>query len=382
MTGTCPRCHETYSVSGDCSCDGQNPPGSGRDHRRPARAVHRIDRSRSAAALDRAEVTRFRVADVAVRDLLACDIPGPNDRPTCEACLDRLSEILRATPGITLALNESRAGVAGIDYRTLGGTTGGSKTLPLVINQRAIEARDRLRTALWAAVGACLHARLDHTSPRDDVPHRGDLPAMAEWLSWRIDAMPGHPLTEHVPGSIALAVEYALHVLERPATRQRLGVCGCGGHVSAIRGAKVARCDTCDTEYDAPTLRAQRLTELDDQLCTAAEIAELTTYLSQTITSGRDVVRRRINVWATRGTLVAASVDVTTHEPRYRFGEVYALLLRYEARHVHSWGKWTQAPEQPDPDVVVMVRGCEFEGCTETKTRRRPAPRSTTRRTS
>lgn len=340
---------------------------------------HQVDRSRSANSLRLAEATVFTDVDQAVRDLLACQVEGPNGRSTCEACLDRLGVILRATGGVALALNESRAGVGGIDYRSLGGTTGGSKTIPLVINQRAIEARDRLRTALWSAVGACLHARLEHTSPRDDVPHRGDLPAMAEWLSWRIDSMPGHPLTEHAPSSITSAVEYALHVLDRPATRQRLGPCSCGGFVSAVAGSRVARCDSCDLEYDAATLRQQRLTELDDQLCTAAEIADLTTYLSRWITAPRDVVRRRVNVWSSRGTVIASSVDVTTREPRYRFGDVYALLLRHEARHVHSWAKWERATEQPDPDVVVMVRVCEFEGCTETKTRTRPAP--TTRRT-
>lgn len=376
MIDPCPRCHEIGSVSGDCC--GWHPPLTLDVERDPAPVLHlhRVDRSRSATSLRLAESTHFRGLDQAVRDLLACQVAGPNGRSTCEECLDRLGVILRGTPAVVMDLNASRAGTGGIDYRTLGGATGGSKTLPLVINQGAIDARDRLRAALWSAVGACLHARLEHTSPRDDVPHRGDLPAMAEWLSWRIDAMPGHPHTEGAPKAIALAVEQALHVLDRPATRQRLGPCSCGGNVTAIAAARTARCDQCDLEYDAETLRQQRLTELDDQLCTAAEIAELTTYLSRTITSARDIVRRRINVWATRGSLIASSVDMTTREPRYRFGEVYALLLRHEARHVHSWGKWTPAAEQPDKDAVVMVRGCEFEGCDETKTRRRPAPKT------
>lgn len=368
-------------------------------------------RAHAATLLRLAETTDLAVVDRAVRELIACKIEGPNDRPVCDACLDRLAVILRAIPAVTLELNLERGAPRGIDYRSLGGGTGGKKAMPLpaqvgdatrpathagqqradldpaapaaplVIAGGAVGARDRLRSALWQTVVACLAARLDHTSPRDDVPHRGDMPAMAEWLTWRIDAMPGHPLTADAPARIALAVENALHVIDRPATRQRLGDCPfvivCGGHLAATEGSSIARCSECGHEADADALREDRLAELNDRLCTAAEIAELTTYLGgQTITATRDVVRRRVNTWSHRGTItVVPSAQLEGGAPRYRFGEVYALLLAYESRHVHAWSKWEPAADQPDADIVVMIRRCEFEGCDETKTRRRPAPR-------
>lgn len=413
MTETCPACHTSRSVSGACSCDVDGIPPGVWTSANPVLPTPYVDRLRSATLLRLAGSTDLRRVDDAVRELITCQVPGPDGRTWCDRCLDRLGVILRAVPAVAVEINLERDGVRGIDYRTLGGGTGGKKALPLpayvggatvpplhVVDRRttldptapaaplvvvggAIAARDRLRLTLWQVVVACLEARLSHTSPRDDVPHRGDVPAMAEWLTWRIDAMPGHPLTDDAPGRIALAVEHALHAVDRPATRQRLGDCPyvaiCGGHLLATEGSAIARCDSCGHETDADAIREERLAELDDRLCTAAEIADLTTYLGgQTITATRDVVRRRINSWAHAGKLVARPGA----EPRYRFADAYALLLAHQDRHVHAWSDWAPAPEQPDPDVVVMLRSCEFETCTGTKTRRRPAPRGQTRRSS
>jgi hypothetical protein len=78
---------------------------------------------------------------------------------------------------------------------------------------------------------------------------------------------------------------------------------------------------------EARLLRDKLLAELDDRLCTAAEIARLSTYLG--LQADRAKVRNRINVWAKRGRIVSET-ELTT-EPAYRFGIVWRLLVAHEA---------------------------------------------------
>ena len=69
-------------------------------------------------------------------------------------------------------------------------------------------------------------------------------------------------------------------------------------------------------------MRARLLGELDDRLCTAAEIAHLSTYLG--LKADREQVRKRINQWNKRG-LITEHPGVTD-EVTFRFGEVYERL--------------------------------------------------------
>ncbi|WP_232676700.1 hypothetical protein [Nocardioides sp. R-C-SC26] len=318
----------------------------------------------------------FRDVDRAIRDIGKCERPGRDGANVCDHCLDALALILRTVPFIVVQLHQARTGLGGMDYSTAGGGKGGKKSQPLVIRPGVIAARDELRKVLRHAVLACLQADLTHSSPHVGRPHPGDVPAMADWLTWRVDAMATSPLTEDIPTEVATAVDMALHRLEPEPRLIELGDCPLGdceqGVLTARRGAFWARCRACGSKVEAAPVRERLLAELDDRRCTAAEIAHLCGYLSSDqVTGTAEVIRKRINQWAARGEI---SPDVAG---RYRFGAVYTRLLAHTARHQHAWSKWKPQAAQPDTDVVHLIRSCEYEGCDQTQTRTR---RATTKR--
>ena len=98
------------------------------------------------------------------------------------------------------------------------------------------------------------------------------------------------------------------------------------GRLYVKAGSVWAMCDECETTHDAEEIRGRLLAELDDRLCTAAEIAKLSTYLG--LKADREQVRKRINQWHTRGLIVEH--PSLTDEVTFRFGEVYARLATDE----------------------------------------------------
>lgn len=335
-------------------------------------------------------------------------IPARDDAFVCDGCLDdfatALRELLPGTsarpevmlghvgwceyprrreivPGLWEDLEAHVAGERGIDYRTLGGSGGldvdDTDLLPgerrgvvptgIVIPQRAAQVKTELVRSLRALVVACRDARIEHTAPDGQELRSNRLvPAMSEWLQWRVDAIAFHPeVAEHARVAF-WAIDSARWVIDRPSTRQHLGDCpveDCDGYLTATPEATFAHCNIERHAVEAQPLRDRLIADLDDKLMPAADIARISTYLG--LRRDRVAVRKQINQWAHRDRIWVAEYDTplddqgkpiaplvgppcdrktrchehgcaavlaSRGEALFRFEQVYDALLEHEAK--------------------------------------------------
>jgi hypothetical protein len=257
-----------------------------------------------------------------------CGKPA-HDAFVCEQCTDDLARALGDVPWLSEELDVTIAHQQGIDYRRLGGATGGQKPSerPSPVTWSAADARTHLKALLVSWALFCADERVRNSSPHIGLPE-DNLPALSRWLMWRVNGLALLEIGAEAVDELTSAVAHCHRLIDRPADRQYLGTCDLcvDGRLYARAHSTWARCDSCDASVDADTVRKRLLVELDDRLCTAAEIAHLSTYLG--LKAGRDQVRKRINQWHTRGQLAKAHSFST--EATFRFGTVYELLVRAE----------------------------------------------------
>jgi hypothetical protein len=162
------------------------------------------------------------------------------------------------------------------------------------------------------------------TCMQHDLP-ADTLEAMSRYLLWRVDGLALLDIGPEAVDEITAAVAACHRLIDRPADRQYLGQCKfCeSGRLYARSGSTWARCESCDTGIDAQELRDGLLAELDDRLCTAADIAKLSTYLG--LKANREQVRNRINQWHKRKRISAE--PAFSDDPVFRFGIVWRLLM-------------------------------------------------------
>jgi hypothetical protein len=257
-----------------------------------------------------------------------CGKPTRDGAYFCDNCGNELSKALADIKWLDEELETTVGRQQGIDYRRVGGGKGAKKTTPQPVNWTAAGARSHLRTLLVSWVLFCNDEGIRNQSPHVGLP-ADNLPAMGAYLLWRVDGLAWHDIGPDAVEELTDAVKQCHRLIDRPADRQFLGTCQqCdeGGNLYAAPGGKIARCDVCDAKAEASVLRAALLAELDDRLCTAAEIAHLSTYLG--LKANRDAVRKRVNQWAARGQIVRH--PSITDEVTFRFGEVYAKLATSE----------------------------------------------------
>lgn len=257
-----------------------------------------------------------------------CGKPTRDDAYVCDDCLDSLARALGEVPWLDDELEVTITKRKGIDYRRVGGGKGGKREQPSPPEWTASNARTHLKGILVAWVKFCHEENVRNSSPSRTLPD-DDLKAISRWLLWRVDGLALHDIGPEAVDEITSAVAHCHRLIDRPADRQYLGVCATcdGGRLYAPPGGSFARCNACGERVDAERLREGLLSELDDRLCTAAEIARLSTYLG--LRAGRDVVRKRINQWHVRHRI--ASESLFEDEPAFRFGIVWRLLLQDEA---------------------------------------------------
>ena len=174
----------------------------------------------------------------------------------------------------------------------------------------------------WALYAAQEGVR--NQSPSQELP-ADNLSALSRWLMWRVDGFALVDIGPDAVDEITSAVAHCHRLIDRPADRQYLGPCDMcdSGRLYARPGGTWARCDSCEAATEAEKIRVRLLTELDDRLCTAAEIARLSTYLG--LQADRETVRKRINQWASRKRIEREAAF--TDEPVFRFGIVWRLLV-------------------------------------------------------
>ncbi len=264
-----------------------------------------------------------------------CGRPTRDAAFGCDSCGDQLARALGDCTWLDEQMEVTITRQQGIDYRRLGGSKGGKKDAerPLPGNWTASEARTHLKAllVLWARL--CFEEGVRSSDPREGLPD-DNLPAISRWLLWRVDGLMLHEAAGEVVDEITSAVAHCHRLIDKHPERQYLGPCSaCDGRLYARPGGKQATCETCDTSVDAEVVRKRLLDELDDRLCTAAEIARLSTYLG--LQAGREQVRKRINQWHKRDQIEAHAAF--SDDPAFRFGEVYAMLVGDEyARKVSA----------------------------------------------
>lgn len=288
-----------------------------------------------------------------------CDRPTRDGALVCDECLDDLAGGLRElipsqgdrpeqvftvrvsagvewcpfprpmeiVPGLWDELQATIIGERAIAYNGGGGSGSGESgvvSVGLNLNENASWAAAEVVRWLRHLIRLCQEYRLDHHAEPGWKPRSVEMvPAMSEWLAWRIDAMAWQPEVADAAGYLFELIDFARWAVDRPATRQQLGDCpvdGCDGHLSAVQGQPFASCFRCRHQVEAQPLRDELLGDLDDRLCTAAEIARLSTYLG--LRADRDRTRQAIYDWVRRDQLRPKDYIVPTEpNPDDRDGE-------------------------------------------------------------
>lgn len=261
-----------------------------------------------------------------------CGKPLHNNRTCCDDCLDTYARILGDAGWLDEQLELTLTGVKG--SRPSSGSRTTEKRLPF--HSKASDVKHYLRAALVRAARACIELGLRGSDPQEGWPD-DTVPAIAKWLLWRVDDM---ALTDWMPDLVIELIKVeldALRVIDRPVDAKFLGLCDeeiegqvCNGPVYAKGNDPIGKCRACNTDYDAAGCRDRLEQRLDDRLCTAAEIARLTTYLG--LRASRERVRKTLNQWAKREPMLVKQHDAegTT---MFRYGDVRGRLsAAYEER--------------------------------------------------
>lgn len=280
-----------------------------------------------------------------------CGRPTRDHAYACDDCADKLQKALGEVPFVDTELETSAAKQKGVDYRRQGGGKGGkaapvgnkrihgdqtqdpltldapdlgAASQPDPANMAAADARAHLKALLVSWALYCHTEGVRNSDPRDGLP-ADNAPALSRWLMWRVDGLMLHDIAADAIDEIHDAVTAGLRIIDRPADKQYLGDCtGCQvGRLYAPPNGTWARCNTCDTVTSADPVREALMRKLDDRLCTAAEIADLSIYMG--LHASREQVRNKVNVWHKRDTIQAASR--VGEAPLFKFGDVSRMLI-------------------------------------------------------
>jgi hypothetical protein len=250
----------------------------------------------------------------------------------CEDCADELKRTLSDAPWhaeqLEITITKQRG-------KTPGG--GGPEGAALPWHAKGSETLHALRNHLVTAVKICVEEHMRQSSPYDGLPI-DTIASMSEWLLWRVDGLMFSPAFTEILADALRAESASYWVINRLPDWIFLGPCRfvpvCAGCVYSMPGDLVGKCRSCKTEHDALAMRETLQRRLDDRLCTAAEIAELATYLG--IPAARDVVRKRVNQWHSRKVIEAAAYDRDAAgkqtDPRFRYGDVAPRLAALYGR--------------------------------------------------
>lgn len=258
-----------------------------------------------------------------------CGRPTRDAAYACDTCGDDLARALGDVTWLNEELEVTITRQQGIDYRRGNGGSGAQKPSerPLPGNWTASEARGHLKSILVSWALLCSEESVRSSDPRDGLP-ADDLVAISRWLLWRVDGLMLHEAAGDVTDEVVSAVTHCHRLIDRAPDRQYLGDCRepecVGGRLYGRPGGSLARCTNCHTTTSADEIRKRLLGELDDRLCTAREIAELSTYLG--LKASREQVRKYVEYLSRKG-LVAKHPAFSDHSV-YRFGEVYDLLVK------------------------------------------------------
>lgn len=159
---------------------------------------------------------------------------------------------------------------------------------------------------------------------RDATPPRGSA-AAAKWLAREVANNCIFTEYHAMYDEITWLTAQVESMVDIAPLRVYLGVCGgeCRSPLYALPGHTSVRCKQCGSVYSVEVRRGQLLTDAQDMIAPAADIARALSLV------GRPVTLARIGMWVKRGRLVPH--DAHPFDPRrrhrYRLGDVVSLTL-------------------------------------------------------
>lgn len=252
-----------------------------------------------------------------------CGRPTRDDAYVCEDCLSELFKALGEIPGLDDELEVTITGQRALP--TEGGPASAEARMPW--NQRAGEARRRLRQTLVTWVRHCIEDGVRSSDPSTDWP-ADTLVAMSRWLMWRVDGLGLNDLGPDAVEEITNAVAQCWRVIDRPAERTYHGPCVCGRDLYAKPGAKTIACPACEVEHIIVDLEQRNRGLIEARLWT---LDELMTALGR---FGFRVSRKRVQEWIYRSRLVDHGNRGA--QPVYALADALELAGQWETRHAKA----------------------------------------------
>lgn len=199
---------------------------------------------------------------------------------------------------------------------TTGRNGGKAAETPVPWDQRAREAAWVLENAIstWA--------RVIEEERGKDLPEDTSTASLARWMLGSVEWLRHHQAGAEALDEITSAVANAAHAVDIRPERWYAGPCDtCGTDLYGKPASAHVICpnDECGQVYDVKQRREQLLAAAEDRLANAALISRAVTSL------GEPVKADRIRQWASRGRIVAHSVDLKGR-PLYRIGDVLDLV--------------------------------------------------------
>lgn len=252
----------------------------------------------------------------------ACGQPTRDNAYGCDDCAKELERLFAETPWLAEQLDNT------ITKQRAAAAANGTNPESLPWNDKAAKILAALSKHLGTTVRICNEHHIRHQSPYPGLPDTDSIPAMIAWLLWRVD---GLTHSDAFTGTLKHALRLeddALKAVDRGPDLMYLGLCDardddglCGGAIYARAGEDTGKCRACRATYNVDKRRGGLKKALDDRLCTASEIAHLSTYLG--IPAKRDRVRNLVNQWHRRGRI---SPTGGKGEARFRYGDIVPLL--------------------------------------------------------
>lgn len=284
-----------------------------------------------------------RTANASQRECV-CGRPTRDTFVLCDDCINTLDRAIGDVTWVTeeLDVTMTRQRSAPI----VPGAPSATRGLPW--HEKAAEAIRELHNLLVLWVRLCDEEGVG--SGPSDLP-ADNPPALAAWLLHRVDGIAQHDAAVDALDEITNAVaECERIVFWKRRSRIYLGICGqrvededgvvlldsCTGEVYAEEGAQVGACDYCGQGVTVVIRQGDLNRQLDDRLCTAAELARLAVILG--LDAPRDSVRKKIHYWhrhrriPQRGVILEDTKAGPVEVPTFRYGEVRIMLYREFAR--------------------------------------------------
>lgn len=268
-----------------------------------------------------------------------CGRPTRDDAWVCDHCVETFGHTLADLGALDIEVQTTMARLRGLP--TQGGSRAAEKPLPW--HDKAAEARRVLNGLLSSWVRFCEEEEVrgpGSTFPADTIASK------AAWLETRVAGLALMDIGPECVDEITdAAAECHRLVFWKRRSRIYLGPCGavetddegvesepCPGDVYADEGEPVGFCEECGQGVTVAIRQGALNKELDDRLCTAAEIARLSTFLG--LDQPRETVRKRVLYWHRHKRIAQRGMDydATPPAPMFKYGEVRTLLFSEFAR--------------------------------------------------